>query len=347
MEVGALFVDLEKFYEMVSHEVLAGESLAADFPQGLAHALFALYGGFRALQFGDANSQSFLTSGTILAGCSCATTMAKVLLWSTLSQLSKEHPSVRPTNVVDDNAFQCAGTVRHISKELGAVGREFVQHMRWLRLPLSIPKSVYTASSLALADALKDEWRSCPFKKVDDTRSLGTTATNGRIRRVGVQRTRQADAASRGARLLMLKDAGATRIDFAHRAGPTASALWGTPVAGLAPNALHGIRLGAIRAQGRLPKGASVGLRINSSPAARRFDPAAIHHGDVALQWALSVWAQQPSRRYWLRRSKEAGSLWKGRPRLGGSSRTRPWSTCSPWRGSGGESRRFGCWLTM
>eukprot|EP00972_Heterocapsa_arctica_P024217 3571187-Heterocapsa_arctica.AAC.1 len=51
------------------------------FPQAFMRALRGLYEGHRAIADGTTVS-AFWASGTIIPGCSCATTMAKVLLIS-------------------------------------------------------------------------------------------------------------------------------------------------------------------------------------------------------------------------------------------------------------------------
>ena len=79
VQVASLFADLAKFYEWVSHEILAREAKAVGFNMRLLRALFGLYKGKRAIVYKGAVGQVVDAVGTILAGCSNATTLAKVI----------------------------------------------------------------------------------------------------------------------------------------------------------------------------------------------------------------------------------------------------------------------------
>ena len=72
-------------------------------------------GGARVLSFHNATGEVFTAVGTILAGCSLATTFAKIILFRLLSDLSETHPDVKIRNVVDDVHAQCLGTVDTIA----------------------------------------------------------------------------------------------------------------------------------------------------------------------------------------------------------------------------------------
>ena len=82
LAVASLFADVSKFYERVRHKVLLQEAAAEEthFPLALVVALTQFYGGYRTLSFGKAFSEVVVAAGTIVPGCSCATTMAKVIL---------------------------------------------------------------------------------------------------------------------------------------------------------------------------------------------------------------------------------------------------------------------------
>eukprot|EP00974_Lingulodinium_polyedra_P096281 9334973-Lingulodinium_polyedra.AAC.1 len=65
---------------------------------------------------------------------------------------------------------------------------------------------------------------------------------------------------------------------------------------GLPPTALRGQRVGALKAFGRAPKGASLDLRLRAHSFVSRSeaDPLVINAGQVAFYWALAVWEQFP-----------------------------------------------------
>jgi hypothetical protein len=85
LECGSFFSDLEKFYEKVEHRMLAEEAVATGFPSPLLFALLGLYSAPRAISYNGCCSKATRIFGTILAGCSCATTLAKVSLYRLLT----------------------------------------------------------------------------------------------------------------------------------------------------------------------------------------------------------------------------------------------------------------------
>ena len=57
-----------------------------------------------------------------------------------------------------------------------------------------------------------------------------------------------------------------------HKAGPTASMVWGRTVTGVADGELHSWRLTACRSAGRLPNGSALGLRLRCAELRRKRD---------------------------------------------------------------------------
>ena len=293
MEVATLFGDIEKFYEFVSHEVLTNEADADGFPLDLLKALCGLYGGARVAVFDGMVSDAIDCGGTILAGCSCATTLAKVLVYRLLRSLNKKYCGLHIKNVVDDVSLQMIGTVKFIKENLGRAGLHFARGLQGLRLPLSVAKTSFVASSKELANTLEKEWAEFNFRAQDVCRNLGTDATAGRRRRVPTANKRLKGASARTKRLLRLRAAGAN-ASYAQRSGPTSAGIWGGPVVGLTDAKLNGLRISALRAGGRLPKGASLGLRTQAGKASRRLDPFRIHSAQVVQRWAEAVWEGYP-----------------------------------------------------
>ena len=108
---------------------------------------------------------------------------------------------------------------------------------------------------------MRTEWAAYGFEAKEACRNLGTDATAGRKRRVTVADNRLKGTSAKIKRLRRLVAAGAN-LSFAQRAGPTSAGIWGGPVVGLTDAKLLGLRVSSLRAGGRLPKGASLGLRI-------------------------------------------------------------------------------------
>ena len=293
LEAITCFADLEKFYEHVAHQDLYDEAVATRFNLVLLRALCVLYSGYRAIAYQGAASDSFRVGGTIMAGCSCALALAKLLLFRSLRKVSMNNPIVHVRNVVDDVTVQACGPLRLVARQGGRAVSQLMQEFKKKRLPVSLKKTVFLASSEAVKRKISKYWTLDSAARRRHTRNLGTDATDGKRRRVATQAGRRQQALTRARRFLRLRAAGA-QVQWAQRAGPTTSALWGPTVSGLPPTQLHQLRVSSTRAHGRLPKGANVGLRLRCFQGGAGRDPAILHAGQTGRAWALAVWEGFP-----------------------------------------------------
>ncbi|CAK0873828.1 unnamed protein product [Prorocentrum cordatum] len=235
-------------------------------------------------------SPAFGTTGTVLAGCACATAVAKLPVLGALLAAGATCPLVTPRNVVDDISLQAVGTARLVKQQMLASSCAVVRQLREQHLPLNESKSVFLASSPQLAKELSEEWaaQGLAFKRGLQARNLGTDAN---ITRRGVHEgaVRAVGGLRRGRRLGVLRSAGAA-TEMVHRAGPTAAMLWGRTVTGVPDRELHSWRLAAVRSAGKFPKGASLGLRLRAVEVMRSIDldpsPALLR---AAVQMAASL----------------------------------------------------------
>eukprot|EP00959_Pyramimonas_sp_CCMP1952_P435324 9115647-Pyramimonas_sp.AAC.1 len=69
-----------------------------------------------------------------------------------------------------------------------------------------------------------------------------------------------------------------------RRGPPAATAALGSAVAGRSYHKLRGLRVSALRAEGPLPAGTSVGLRLRASPRCFFRGPWVVHAVEVAKQ---------------------------------------------------------------
>ncbi|CAK0865821.1 unnamed protein product, partial [Prorocentrum cordatum] len=227
---------------------------------------------------------------TVLAGCACATAVAKLPVLGALLAAGATCPLVTPRNVVDDISLQAVGTARLVKQQMLASSCEVVRQLREQHLPLNESKSVFLASSPQLAKELSEAWaaQGLTFKRGLQARNLGTDAN---ITRRGVHEgaVRAVGGLRRGRRLGVLRSAGAA-TEMVHRAGPTAAMLWGRTVTGVPDRELHSWRLAAVRSAGKFPKGASLGLRLRAVGVMRSIDldpsPALLR---AAVQMAASL----------------------------------------------------------
>ena len=132
--------DLQKFYENISHDVLRQEALAEGFPLRLLRGLCTYYGGYRVAVLGGAASEPFCVGGTVVPGCSCAQSVAKLMLQRALRDLAQRCPAVLVKNIVDDVSLQAVGTHKVVVKELSRATTLLKAAASKLELPLEVNK---------------------------------------------------------------------------------------------------------------------------------------------------------------------------------------------------------------
>ena len=90
--VGTVMADLDKFYERVPHEALRAEGAAVGCTPRLVEFTLASYSARRTVEAGGMVCAAFREGGSVIAGCSLATTMARVLLLRLLDRVVEAHP---------------------------------------------------------------------------------------------------------------------------------------------------------------------------------------------------------------------------------------------------------------
>eukprot|EP00959_Pyramimonas_sp_CCMP1952_P220260 4605148-Pyramimonas_sp.AAC.1 len=81
------------------------------------------------------------------------------------------------------------------------------------------------------------------------------------------------------------------------RGSPTATAARGSAATGSSDHKLRGLRAAALKAEGRLPAGTSVGLRLRATPRGAFRDPFVAHAVEVTKHWAVAATSALPGRR--------------------------------------------------
>ena len=300
LETATLFTDLAKFYEEVSREVLIQESGmdAVCFPADLILGLATFYAGYRMVEFAGASSALFKVWGTILAGCSCATTCAQIMLFTLLSEVQESYTGQFLVNVVDDVSTMVCGTRRFVSATLARLGDQLFEGFRQRRLAVNFKKTVFIASSKGAAQDLGAHWSGRGIGEAREHRNLGTDAFGRGGQKARTSAKRAGKAKKKARRLYALRRAASGKqLHGLHRAGLSACALWGGSVRGIPPSTLHGLRVSAAKACGKLARGSSVALRLGLLRV-RRWDPRTLHVRDVVFDWAESVFTGFPSARY-------------------------------------------------
>ena len=89
-----VLVDLHKFYEHVRWSHLRAAAVQFQFPVMLLRALCVVYSGGRRILYGGAVSASLFATRSVIAGCSAATTLAKLLLLGPLRSTLQNRPQL-------------------------------------------------------------------------------------------------------------------------------------------------------------------------------------------------------------------------------------------------------------
>ena len=260
LAAGTGVLDLARFYEHVSHAELKEQAEATGFNLRLLQCLCVTYRLDRRASWAGSVSDAFQANGTITAGCSCAVGVAKLLLHALLVRIERQYPVVRAQNLVDDVLLQAVGGATQVAQQLPKAMNDLISELESKGLVISWKKTGYMANSTALADQLDQRWAMDASKRRTGARCLGGDGTDGRWRRVAEQDKRLQKAALVAAKVQQLRRAGA-QVCHIQRGSPTATAVWSSAVTGLSDVKLHGLRVAALRAEGRMSTGSSVGLR--------------------------------------------------------------------------------------
>ena len=110
-------------------------------PRRLPAGWCASYEGWRFLEADKCATFPFWAFGTILPGCSGATTAAKLVLATLLETVSSRLPSYRLWNVVDDISEHVAGSPRMVQAITAEAAKLFVEGLQARDLPLTKGKS--------------------------------------------------------------------------------------------------------------------------------------------------------------------------------------------------------------
>ena len=255
------------------------------FPTRLLACWCASYEGWRFLEADKCATFPFWAFGTILPGCSGATTAAKLMLATLLETVATRLPTYRLWNVVDDISGHVAGTPKMVQVLTAEAARLLVEVLQARDLPLSKGKSK------VLIDG-PDKPKHCPTAAAGgarDRRERFGTQRGGRFaagqaaagtRRQGpfwrgLKRTR---------RVRQLRKAGA-HTGKLTLTGSNAGVLWGSEVLGFTPTQLQSIRVDAAKATYRLSRGQNADGSLGRHPRPR-------HHAGRAAR--LTGQAQSP-----------------------------------------------------
>eukprot|EP00971_Amphidinium_carterae_P291808 5792697-Amphidinium_carterae.1 len=287
-----LFLDLAKFYEHVGHSVLTDAVVTTGFPIWLFKAAVRFYAGPRLIEWRNQVSTVFYVDGSVLAGCSLATTLVRVLLLPLLWHLETLGPPLQITSVVDDLGLTAEGTSEVVELVIARAGVYAIAWLQGRGLPLSPNKSTLIATQKGLRGNLALVFEPLGVQVDMTVKQVGSQAHVSKRRRVGLQQKRFGTATSRLAKLKRLRRSGA-KVSKVVRAGPIPAALWGSAVQGLSARRLKTFRRKVARTWRQLPLRASPELFMAADLDLQLKDPGHIHHKELVERWATCVFREE------------------------------------------------------
>eukprot|EP00959_Pyramimonas_sp_CCMP1952_P161718 3381573-Pyramimonas_sp.AAC.1 len=99
-------LDRKKFYEHITHSDLYAAVVEHKFNLKLFRGLCTVYDADRVLHCGGRVSQALRANGGVIAGCSAATTLSRLLLLKPLTLAQFSRPQLAVRSVIDDIALQ-------------------------------------------------------------------------------------------------------------------------------------------------------------------------------------------------------------------------------------------------
>ena len=284
-------LDLAKCYEKVKHGLLADKCQQHGFNAIVARLAISLYAGPRRLVANGAVSRQMCTKQGILAGCTFATTLLRVLLISSCDATALHWPSIRLGVFVDDASLQAVGleefVVTQLSESTAFLAECFEQD---LFMQVSRAKSVLLGSSRALAMRLAARLRRWGFMVADNAKNLGCDFASGKRIKRSSQIARRMKSQRRLHRFKVLRKAGASLGRVAH-SGLSPACAYGFKVTGMPDGELQRVRR-LVRAATALKvhgKSLTLALMLDSNP---QLDPAFAANRGPVQQWASIVWSK-------------------------------------------------------
>ena len=180
-----------------------------------------------------------------------------------------------------------------MGEQLPGALRLLVDGLEARKLKVNWDKTGWLTGNAELASKLAECWEG-ELDRARGIRCLGCDGSSGVLRSVVEQDKRFEKARRLAARVHALRSAGAP-VEQIFRCSPTATAVWGSAVTGIADLKLNGLRVAALRSEGRLPAGASVGLRLKTMHRGAWRDPLLIHTGGVMHAWTMCLETSLPS----------------------------------------------------
>ncbi len=259
-QAGVIADDLASFFETVDREVLMREAEALNYPLPILRAALSTYSAARMLTLQGRVTRELHPTVGVIAGCSLAMSLTKLLYLRTLDAVvARLPPNVVLDVHVDDMTLSAVGPPHQVISDLTAARADLVEAMKELGCAFAADKTAVTATSRRLASALARRigvdasTNSVPcLLGVDNTAGAPRARLRGKSRKA----SRLKAALARKGRLKSIRAVVGRKAGRIFRAGLLPAAAYDAPIWGVADKeALALRRLAAVamspRARGR------------------------------------------------------------------------------------------------
>ena len=147
-EAASTLLDMVKCYEKIKHPIVAAAARKAGFPMRLVRVCLAIYAGPRILSIDGVVSDVFTIGTSIVAGCTFATRILRVVLIECMDMASRWYPRVRLYVYVDDIDIEAIGDEASVRNDIIGATRCVVLALEHkVEAEVSRTKSIIWASS--------------------------------------------------------------------------------------------------------------------------------------------------------------------------------------------------------
>eukprot|EP00973_Karenia_brevis_P079843 11079498-Karenia_brevis.AAC.1 len=126
LESASTLLDMVKCYEKIRHPIVHEAALRMGFPLRIVRVCLAIYAGKRIISVDGAVTQFFKIGTSIVAGCSFATTILRVVLLECLDLGCKLYPQIALYVYVDDIDLGTSGDEEAVIEVIAGATRFFV-----------------------------------------------------------------------------------------------------------------------------------------------------------------------------------------------------------------------------
>ena len=283
----AALLDLTKAYEKVDHKVLAEAAARYGFPLRVLKIALMFYRMSRVVIVEGLATSPVFTAQTIVAGCSFATVLLRLMLLPILDSVAANWPSAKMAVVVDDITIAGMGKQEEVASTVSGAVSEAIVGLEKAKLEVSDDKSVLMSNVDVVRNAIASRVKRLKKGQTTHTKNLGVDFTAGKPLRHKVSSIRLKKAAARIRRTRVLKNAGAKASRLVST-GLNPALLYGVGVVGMTDSHLLKVRRAARKAA--VSSVAGRNLTLDLMLMGKQVDPAYRANRDVILQWCTAWW---------------------------------------------------------